>query len=131
MSNKKDKFRFSITVPFSVLKIIDDVVDFRKSDGESSVSRNTVCLDFLKLAARIYKKQLENDSTKTLNESNLDEQLKFIAKEVLKTKLKVDAFFEIYSIVQCIDSDLVQRILSETRLSDDERSLLESLFNVE
>ncbi|WP_334054748.1 hypothetical protein [Pasteurella multocida] len=130
MGNKKDKIRFSITVPFSILEIIDEVVDFRKDDGEVSVSRNTVCLDFLKLAARIHKKQMESDSVKTLNENSLDEQLHFIAKEVLKTKLKVDAFFEIYSIVQNVDSGLVQRILNETKLSDDERNLLKNLFNV-
>ncbi|MFC1040039.1 hypothetical protein ACFGZ5_11495 [Pasteurella multocida] len=122
--------RMSIRIPYSILEIIDAVIVHRTNDGEVGVNRTNVITDFLKLAARIHKKQMESDSVKTLNENSLDEQLHFIAKEVLKTKLKVDAFFEIYSIVQNVDSGLVQRILNETKLSDDERNLLKNLFNV-
>lgn len=121
--------RVSIRIPFSVLEIIDRIISNRIGDGEASVTRHSVAVELLKLGARIEKKKLDNiESGGNPFDSRLEEQLSFIANSVIKTSVQVERFFSIFSELNAVSPDLLNRIVNEVRLSEKEKMLLKRLF---
>lgn len=121
--------RVTIRVPFSVLEIIDRILSNRIGDGEANATRSSIALELLKLGARIEKKKLDNiESGGNPFDSRLEEQLSFIANSVIKTSVQVERFFSVFSELNTISPDLLNRIVSEVRLSEKEKMLLKRLF---
>lgn len=129
MDNFSPQFRANIKIPFSVLEVIDRIVQHRVGDGESSVTRTSVAIELLKLGARIEKKKME-DIEKGTNpfDKRLEMQLAFLADVVSKSNLKIDRFFKIYAEIQNLDKDLYMRIVENTQMSEREATLLKTLF---
>lgn len=121
--------RVTIRVPFSVLEIIDRILSNRIGDGEANATRSSIALELLKLGARIEKKKLDNiESGGNPFDSRLEEQLSFIANSVIKTSVQVERFFSIFSELNAVSPDLLNRIVNEVRLSEKEKMLLKRLF---
>lgn len=121
--------RLTVRVPYSVLDIIDRIVSNRISDGEASVSRSGVAVELLKLGARIEKKKLDNiESGNNPFDNRLEEQLSFIANSVIKTSVQVERFFSIFSELNTVSPNLLSRIVTDIKLSDQEKKLLKRLF---
>ena len=121
--------RMTVRVPFSVLEIIDRILSNRIGDGETSVTRNTIAVELLKLGARIEKKKLDNiESGANPFDSRIESQLSFIANSVIKTSLQVERFFSIFYELNQISPDLMSKIARDIKLSDKEKELLKRLF---
>lgn len=121
--------RLTVRIPYSVLEIIDRIVSNRLRDGEASVSRSGVAVELLKLGARIEKKKLDNiESGTSPFDNRLEEQLSFIANSVIKTSIQVERFFSVFSELNSISPNLINRIVSEVKLSEEEKKLLNRLF---
>lgn len=121
--------RLTVRIPYSVLEIIDRIVLNRLGDGETSVSRSSVSVELLKLGARIEKKKLDNiESGTNPFDNRLEEQLSFIANSVIKTSIQVERFFSVFSELNSISPNLINRIVSEVKLSEKEKTLLNRLF---
>lgn len=122
-------YRLNVRIPDSITEVIDKILEYRVADGESSVSRTSIALELLKIGARIKEKELEKKNNPIKEDfSKLDEQLSFINDQVVRTKLKIDAFFNIMVEQQNISDDLIHRIISQTKLLEGERELLYKLF---
>jgi hypothetical protein len=121
--------RLTVRIPYSVLEIIDRIVSNRLGDGETSVSRSSVAVELLKLGARIEKKKLDNiESGANPFDNRLEEQLAFIANSVIKTSVQVERFFSVFSELNSISPNLLNRIVSEVKLSEREKTLIKRLF---
>ena len=121
--------RMTVRVPFSVLEIIDRILSNRIGDGETSVTRNTIAVELLKLGARIEKKKLDNiESGANPFDSRIESQLSFIANSVIKTSLQVERFFSIFYELNQVSPDLMSKIARDIKLSDKEKELLKRLF---
>lgn len=121
--------KLTVIVPFSVMEVIKKIHDHRIGDRETSVTKTSIAVELLKLGARIEKKKLDRlEKGESEYDNRLEEQLSFIARNVLRTQLKIDSFFSIYSELQNVSPDLIDRILAETKLSEKERALLQRLF---
>ena len=121
--------RLTVRIPYSVLEIIDRIVSNRLGDGETSVSRSSVAVELLKLGARIEKKKLDNiESGANSFDNRLEEQLAFIANSVIKTSVQVERFFSVFSELNSISPNLLNRIVSEVKLSEREKTLIKRLF---
>lgn len=121
--------RMTVRVPFSVLEIIDRILSNRIGDGETSVTRNTIAVELLKLGARIEKKKLDNiESGANSFDSRIESQLSFIANSVIKTSLQVERFFSIFYELNQVSPDLMSKIARDIKLSDKEKELLKRLF---
>lgn len=121
--------RLTVRIPYSVLEIIDRIVSNRLGDGETSVSRSGVAVELLKLGARIEKKKLDNiESGANPFDNRLEEQLAFIANSVIKTSVQVERFFSVFSELNSISPNLLNRIVSEVKLSEREKTLIKRLF---
>ena len=124
-------YTLHLKVPNSIVEVIDRLLEYRVADGESSVSRTSIAMELLKIGARVKEKELEKITNQTKdNDSNLEEQLSLMTNYIVKTKLKLDSFFKMMVEVQNINPDLAKRIISETRLSDEEREQLKRLFQI-
>ena len=120
-----------LRVPNSIVELIDKLLENRITDGEISVSRTSIAMELLKIGARVKEKELEKITNQTKdNDLNLEEQLSLMTNYIVKTKLKLDSFFKMMVEVQNINPDLAKRIISETRLSDEEREQLKRLFQI-
>lgn len=124
-------YTLHLKVPNSIVEVIDRLLEYRVADGESSVSRTSIAMELLKIGARVKEKELEKITNQTKdNDSKLEEQLSLMTNYIVKTKLKLDSFFKMMVEVQNINPDLAKRIISETRLSDEEREQLKRLFQI-
>lgn len=122
-------YRLNVRIPNSITATIDKILEHRIVDGESSVSRTSIALELLKIGARVKEKEMERKQKNVeSSDQKLDEQLSFINDQVVRTKLKLDAFIQMMVEVQKIDDDLVYRIFSGTKLPDKEKELLYKLF---
>ena len=54
--NNDESNRVSVRIPYSVLEVIERIMENRINDGESNVTRHSVAVELLKLGARIEKK---------------------------------------------------------------------------
>lgn len=121
--------RVTIRIPYSVLEIIDRIISTRLEDGENNISRTSIAVELIKLGARIEKKKLDNiESGANPFDSRIESQLSFIANSILKTSLQVERFFSIFYELNQISPDLMSRIATEIKLSDEEKELLKRLF---
>lgn len=121
--------RVTIRIPYSVLEIIDRIISTRLEDGENNISRTSIAVELIKLGARIEKKKLDNiESGANPFDSRIESQLSFIANSILKTSLQVERFFSIFYELNQISPDLMSRIATEIKLSDEEKKLLKRLF---
>jgi hypothetical protein len=55
--NNDENNRVSIRIPFSVLEIIERIMENRINDGEANVTRHAVAVELLKLGAKIEKQK--------------------------------------------------------------------------
>ena len=51
--NNDESNRVSVRIPYSVLEVIERIMENRINDGESNVTRHSVAVELLKLGARI------------------------------------------------------------------------------
>ncbi|WP_334472882.1 relaxosome protein TraM [Arsenophonus sp. PmNCSU2021_1] len=101
--------RMTLTIPFTILHLIDEIIDEKLKDGEnkSTANRTAVALDMLKIGARVLKKKREDGGNQDIS---LDEKLALIADSVLKTELRVDSMFE---FANTKPQDIDQRMMNQ------------------
>lgn len=127
--NNDENNRVSIRIPFSVLEIIERIMEIRINDGEANVTRHAVAVELLKLGAKIEKRKLDNiDAGANPFDSRIESQLSFIANSIVKTSVQVDRFFSIFYELNQVSPDLMSRIAAEVKLTDKEKELLKRLF---
>ncbi|MDR5610328.1 hypothetical protein [Arsenophonus sp.] len=101
--------RMTLTIPFTILHLIDEIIDEKLKDGEnkSTANRTAIALDMLKIGARVLKKKREEGGNQDIS---LDEKLALIADSVLKTELRVDSMFE---FANTKPQDIDQRMMNQ------------------
>ncbi|HGJ5883976.1 hypothetical protein [Arsenophonus sp.] len=101
--------RMTLTIPFTILHLIDEIIDEKLKDGEnkSTANRTAIALDMLKIGARVLKKKREEGGNQDIS---LDEKLALIADAVLKTELRVDSMFE---FANTKPQDIDQRMMNQ------------------
>ncbi|TNH04037.1 hypothetical protein FHQ26_00625 [Testudinibacter sp. TR-2022] len=126
-----DKFhKMTVTIPFSIVRVIDRIVDVRKKDGEMGVSRHSVAAEFLRLASRIKERELNQDSDGILADKSitLDEKLRFIAGTILQTQAKTDSVFSLCEMFVKPTEQIVTQILDSNAIPHEKRERLNYLF---
>ncbi|PAV02848.1 hypothetical protein CBG25_08515 [Arsenophonus sp. ENCA] len=101
--------RMTLTIPFTILHLIDEIINEKLKDGEnkSTANRTAIALDMLKIGARVLKKKREEGGNQDVS---LDEKLALIADSVLKTELRVDSMFE---FANTKPQDIDQRMMNQ------------------
>jgi hypothetical protein len=128
MSAVKDQ-RVKLSIPFSIMDIIDHLVSIRVADGETNVTRTSVALEMLKIGARVKKKEIERIETGGNPFDNRgEEQLSFIAHKVARMDLSLRRLNSIVTHHFELDKDLVQRVKESVDISDDELNVIKRLF---
>lgn len=129
MENMIGDRRLKLPIPFSVMEIIDRIVQTRVGDGEHSVSRTSVALELLKLGARIEKKKLDNIETGANPFDNRkEEQLAYIAHTVADISIKQRKLLRIIANANNLDGDFVNRVTQNITMSDRDKAVLLRLF---
>lgn len=128
MSAVKDQ-RVKLSIPFSIMDIIDHLVSIRVADGETNVTRTSVALEMLKIGARVKKKEIDNIETGANPFNNRsEEQLSFIAHKVAKMDLSLRRLNSVVSNHFEVDKELVERIKNGIEISDAELNVIKRLF---
>lgn len=128
MSAVKDQ-RVKLSIPFSIMDIIDHLVSIRVADGETNVTRTSVALEMLKIGARVKKREIERIETGGNPFDNRgEEQLSFIAHKVARMDLSLRRLNSIVTHHFELDKDLVQRVKENVDISDDELNVIKRLF---
>lgn len=128
MSAVKDQ-RVKLSIPFSIMDIIDHLVSIRVADGETNVTRTSVALEMLKIGARVKKREIEWIETGGNPFDNRgEEQLSFIAHKVARMDLSLRRLNSIVTHHFELDKDLVQRVKENVDISDDELNVIKRLF---
>lgn len=123
--------RLTIVVPFSVMEIIKRTEEMRLGDGRRNVSKSSIAIELLDIGARIQKSKLDAmERGESLYQNKLEDQLSFIAHNVVRANQKMDRFIKIYTEHQGVDRELLLRIIEHTPLKEREVSYLKSLFSV-
>lgn len=121
--------KVTINIPFSVLEVIDRIIEHRIGDNETSVSRTSVSLELLKLGARIEKKKLDNIETGANPfDSRHEEQLAYIARKIADVELKQRKLLRIIAKATDIDADFVKRVSDSVTMNDKDKTVLTRLF---
>lgn len=121
--------RLTLTVPYSILEIIDRVVQHRVGDGERNASRANIAMEMLKIGARIEKKKLDNIETGANPFDNrLEEQLAYIGRKVADIDLKQRKLLHIIAKANDIDADFVKRVSENVTISDNDKTVIQRLF---
>lgn len=127
--NNDESNRVSVRIPYSVLEVIERIMENRINDGESNVTRHSVAVELLKLGARIEKKKLDNiESGSNPFDNRLEEQLSFIANTIVKNGVLNERFLNIITEFNKIPNDFAIRVAQGIKLSDEEKSLMKRLF---
>lgn len=128
MSAVKDQ-RVKLSIPFSIMDIIDHLVSIRVADGETNVTRTSVALEMLKIGARVKKKEIDSIETGTnpFNNRN-EEQLSFIAHKVARMDLSLRRLNSIITHHFELDKDLVKKVKEGIEISDAELNVIKRLF---
>lgn len=105
--------RVNLTIPYSVLEVIDRHVSAKLEDGESreTANRSAFVMEIFKLGLRVY----ENRKKKDDGDVSLNDQLKFIGRNVLITSFLAEALYHINK--ETVDKDKI--IKSEVYLDDE------------
>lgn len=128
MSAVKDQ-RVKLSIPFSIMDIIDHLVSIRVADGETNVTRTSVALEMLKIGARVKKREIDRIETGGNPFDNRgEEQLSFIAHKVARMDLSLRRLNSIVTHHFELDKDLVQRVKESVDISDDELNVIKRLF---
>lgn len=128
MSAVKDQ-RVKLSIPFSIMDIIDHLVSIRVADGETNVTRTSVALEMLKIGARVKKREIDRIETGGNPFDNRgEEQLSFIAHKVARMDLSLRRLNSIVTHHFELDKDLVQRVKENVDISDDELNVIKRLF---
>lgn len=128
MSAVKDQ-RVKLSIPFSIMDIIDHLVSIRVVDGETNVTRTSVALEMLKIGARVKKKEIERIETGGNPFDNRgEEQLSFIAHKVARMDLSLRRLNSIVTHHFELDKDLVKRVKEGIEISDAELNVIKRLF---
>lgn len=123
------KNRLNVFVPFSVMEVIKRTVEMRIGDGRTGVSNQSVALELLDIGARVQKKKLDAmERGESLFENKLEDQLAFIAHNVVRANQKIERLIRIYTAHQEVDRDLLVEILKNTPLKEKEVKFLKLLF---
>lgn len=129
MENNIGDKRLKLPIPYSILEIIDRIVDMRVGDGEHNVSRTMVALELLKIGARFEKKRLDNIETGANPFDNRhEEQLAYIARKVVAIETKIRRLITIQVHGAGIDKELVDRVVSSIDLTPQDKTVLTRLF---
>ena len=127
--NNDESNRVSIRIPYSVLEVIERIMENRINDGESNVTRHSVAVELLKLGARIEKKKLDNiELGANPFDNRLEEQLSFIANTIVKNGVLSERFLTTITEFNNIPNDFAIRVGQGIKLSDKEKSLMKRLF---
>lgn len=128
MSAVKDQ-RVKLSIPFSIMDIINHLVSIRVADGETNATRTSVALEMLKIGARVKKREIEWIETGGNPFDNRgEEQLSFIAHKVARMDLSLRRLNSIVTHHFELDKDLVQRVKENVDISDDELNVIKRLF---
>ena len=121
--------RVTIRIPYSVLEVIERIMENRINDGESNVTRHSVAVELLKLGARIEKKKLDNiELGANPFDNRLEEQLSFIANTIVKNGVLNERFLNIIAEFNKIPNDFAMRVAQGIKLSDEEKRTIKRLF---
>lgn len=127
--NNDESNRVSVRIPYSVLEVIERIMENRINDGESNVTRHSVAVELLKLGARIEKKKLDNiESGANPFDNRLEEQLSFIANTIVKNGVLNERFLNIITEFNNIPDDFAIRVAQGIKLSDEEKRTIKRLF---
>lgn len=127
--NNDESNRVSIRIPYSVLEVIERIMENRINDGESNVTRHSVAVELLKLGARIEKKKLDNiELGANPFDNRLEEQLSFIANKIVRNGVLAERYLTAITEFNKIPNDFAMRIAQGIKLSDEEKSLIKRLF---
>lgn len=127
--NNDESNRVSIRIPYSVLEVIERIMENRINDGESNVTRHSVAVELLKLGARIEKKKLDNiELGANPFDNRLEEQLSFIANTIVKNGVLNERFLNIIAEFNKIPNDFAMRVAQGIKLSDEEKRTIKRLF---
>ena len=127
--NNDESNRVSIRIPYSVLEVIERIMENRINDGESNVTRHSVAVELLKLGARIEKKKLDNiELGANPFDNRLEEQLSFIANTIVKNGVLNERFLNIITEFNNIPDDFAIRVAQGIKLSDEEKRTIKRLF---
>lgn len=127
--NNDESNRVSVRIPYSVLEVIERIMENRINDGESNVTRHSVAVELLKLGARIEKKKLDNiESGANPFDNRLEEQLSFIANKIVRNGVLSERYLTAITEFNKIPNDFAMRIAQGIKLSDEEKSLIKRLF---
>ncbi|WON75515.1 hypothetical protein [Serratia sp. UGAL515B_01] len=105
--------RVNLTVPHSLLEVVDRNVNARLDDGESrdTANRAAFVMEMFKLGLRVH----ENKKKKDEGEVTLNDQLKMMSRNILISSFLAEAIFSL--IKETLDMSKVQK--SETYLAND------------
>ena len=127
--NNNESNRVSVRIPYSVLEVIERIMENRINDGESNVTRHSVAVELLKLGARIEKKKLDNiESGANPFDNRLEEQLSFIANKIVSNGVLSERFLTTITEFNNIPNDFAIRVGQGIKLSDEEKRTIKRLF---
>ena len=127
--NNDESNRVSVRIPYSVLEVIERIMENRINDGESNVTRHSVAVELLKLGARIEKKKLDNiESGANPFDNRLEEQLSFIANKFVSNGVLSERFLTTITEFNNIPNDFAIRGGQGIKLSDEEKRTIKRLF---
>jgi hypothetical protein len=127
--NNDESNRVSVRIPYSVLEVIERIMENRINDGESNVTRHSVAVELLKLGARIEKKKLDNiESGANPFDNRLEEQLSFIANKIVSNGVLSERFLTTITEFNNIPNDFAIRVGQGIKLSDEEKRTIKRLF---
>jgi len=127
--NNDESNRVSVRIPYSVLEVIERIMENRINDGESNVTRHSVAVELLKLGARIEKKKLDNiESGANPFDNRLEEQLSFIANKIVRNGVLAERYLTAITEFNKIPNDFAMRIAQGIKLSDEEKRTIKRLF---
>ena len=127
--NNDESNRVSIRIPYSVLEVIERIMENRINDGESNVTRHSVAVELLKLGARIEKKKLDNiELGANPFDNRLEEQLSFIANKIVRNGVLSERYLTAITEFNKIPNDFAMRIAQGIKLSDEEKRTIKRLF---
>lgn len=127
--NNDESNRVSVRIPYSVLEVIERIMENRINDGESNVTRHSVAVELLKLGARIEKKKLDNiESGANPFDNRLEEQLSFIANKIVSNGVLSERFLTTITEFNKIPYDFAIRVGQGIKLSDEEKRTIKRLF---
>lgn len=122
-----DSTRIAVTVPFSIVKLIDKIIEERKLDGEIGTSKAAVALELLKIGARVKEREMNKVASVDVS---LNEKLKFIANSAsssdAKTNLLIDLLIYYLIDVNSVPESTIKQIVDKNKTGREE--ILNQLF---